>query len=186
MFKCMIKKYLILVAVVVFLFAGAGQAYALGGTQTLSQTICVGKTLSVGLYNSGTGSWYITGNTNRLVADVSLSYENYPAVIVKGLTAGMTQIQVCAEPTGINCLVLNVTVTGNVLGASVTNAHPAGSWLISNKTVFYVSSEGLIPVSTWKIFLSNGGSSKLIQPMNADDERLPLLGLMAKKDSRVQ
>ena len=34
MFKCMIKKYLILVAVVVFLFAGAGQAYALGGTQT--------------------------------------------------------------------------------------------------------------------------------------------------------
>lgn len=182
----MIKKYLILSAIVLFSFAGAGQAYALGGTQTLSESIGAGKTLSVGLYNSDTGSWYITANSNLLVAEASLSYVNYPAVIVKGLTAGTSQIKVCTETAGINCLILNVTVTGSVLGVSTGNAHPAGTWVISGKTVFYVTADGLIPVSTWDIFLSNGGSEKLIKAINLDDEHLPLLNLMVENDSRVQ
>ncbi|MFA5991347.1 MAG: pilus assembly protein N-terminal domain-containing protein [Candidatus Doudnabacteria bacterium] len=177
----MVKRYLILIASIVFLFTGASQTYA---SQMLTESIGAGKTLSVGLNVSSTGNWYIVSNSNPSVATAELN--SSPSVIVKGLTAGTTQVMACTETSGVNCLTLNVNVTGNVLGASIVGAHPAGSWVISGQTVFYVTSQGLIPITTWKIFLSNGGTSKLIQPINSADEHLPMLSLMILKDSRVK
>lgn len=164
-----------------FLFTGVAQADT---SQTLTESIGVGKTLSVGLNVSSTGNWFIISNSNPSVATAELN--SSPAVIVKGQAVGVTKVIICSEMSGINCLNLNVNVTGSVLGANIVNAHPAGSWVISGQTVFYVTPQGLIPITTWKIFLSNGGKSKLIQPINSADEYLPMLALMTLKDSRVK
>ncbi|HYV34002.1 MAG TPA: hypothetical protein VE973_04105, partial [Candidatus Limnocylindria bacterium] len=65
-------------------------------------------------------------------------------------------------------------------------AHPAGSWVIQGKTVYYITSSGLVPITTWAIFLSNGGKANLIVPINDGDMHLPLLALMEAHDSRVK
>jgi hypothetical protein len=71
---------------------------------------------------------------------------------------------------------------------SSSQAHPDGSWIISGKAVVYVSPQGYIPVSTWDIFLSNGGQSRYIVRANWADNRnkRPVLRLMTEHDNRVQ
>jgi hypothetical protein len=73
--------------------------------------------------------------------------------------------------------------------SSPTQAHPWSAWVNYNRTVYYVSSEGLIGVPTWDIFLSNGGQPKYILPANRADlgilSRNPHLPLLQPSDSRV-
>jgi hypothetical protein len=73
----------------------------------------------------------------------------------------------------------------DVVLSSPTQAHPVGSWIISKKTVYYVTSTGLIPVPSWNVFLNNIGSSKYIVKANAADLLQPLLSNMINSDSRV-
>ncbi|MCL5667248.1 MAG: FG-GAP-like repeat-containing protein [Patescibacteria group bacterium] len=68
-----------------------------------------------------------------------------------------------------------------------TQTHIDGSWIISGRTVFYVSKTGYIPVPSWEIFLNNGGSASFILKANHADiiDPRPILPLMVMHDSRV-
>ncbi len=173
----------IIVLVFSFLIV-AQQAFAANDLGTLQEYATVGKVISVGLNPSSTGNWYLVTNSNPLVANASL---NGTSLTITGLRAGTDAVSVCTEPAGLHCLVVIATVTGNVLGANTTRfTHPVGSWLIHAGTVFYVHGTGLIPISEWNIFVSNGGQSSNLQETNQDDLNLPLLSLMTLNDSRVR
>lgn len=181
------KKYLIVLAGAVFMFSAAGQALAEGKIQTMSQSVQVGQTMSIGLLKSAGTNWYLTKNSNEAVVNADYKTDNGPAVVITGLSAGTSEVRVCTERSSLNCLVINVTVTkSEVLGASITNAHAAGTWVLSSGTVYYISDKGLIPVPTWKIFLANGGKSTQIKPANSADLNLSVLPLMVAKDARVK
>ncbi len=65
-------------------------------------------------------------------------------------------------------------------------AHPRGSWLLSGSTVYFITPNGLIPVPSWAIFLSNGGQAGYIVPANSYDLSFPMLPLMTLNDARLQ
>ncbi|MBI5530579.1 MAG: hypothetical protein HY918_03700 [Candidatus Doudnabacteria bacterium] len=182
----MLKKLLFYTFSSLLLAAAPTLALAAGTIQTVTETIAVGKTLSVGLGQSPTGNWYVLSNANPSAASAVLGFNTEPLVLISGQSAGSSEIKVCSEQSAINCLVVKVAVSGNVLGASVFNSHAIGSWVISDGTVYYVSSNGLIPIPTWEIFLSNGGKQADITEINNGDMQLPLLPLMSAADSRVR
>jgi len=177
----MIKKLLVAAAGLFIIAAPALAASDLGAMQ---QTIGVGKTLSVGLNTSPTGSWFVVYNSSSAVASASIVSGS---LIVKGLAAGSANISVCTDNQGTSCMSVAVMVTGSVLGATTTAtaAHAVGSWVLDHGTVYYIASNGIIPITTWKIFLNNGGTQSKIVPANAGDLSLPVLALMTSKDSRV-
>ncbi|MBI5530197.1 MAG: hypothetical protein HY918_01725 [Candidatus Doudnabacteria bacterium] len=87
--------------------------------------------------------------------------------------------------------VIKADISGMALGIVVLNSptqiHPDGSWIVSGKVVFYVSSAGYVPVPTWDIFLKNGGQAKFIVKANAADiaDSRPILPKMTENDSRI-
>lgn len=174
-------KYLFFLFAVSF-FGLAGSAYAASDLGSLQETIGVNKTLAVGLNPSSTGSWYVGS-----VADLSIASAviNGNSLVVSGKSAGTTKILACTDSGAQHCLEVNITVS-SVLGAFTEQPHAVKSWVLNNGTVFYVDINGLIPISTWKIFLSNKGHAKLIKPANSADLALPLEPLMVPRDPRVK
>ena len=79
----------------------------------------------------------------------------------------------------------NPQANGYLLSSPIQE-HPWGSWIIYKKTVYYVTQEGLIPISSWNIFLQNGGQAKFIVKANKADLALPTLPMMQLNDSRVR
>lgn len=69
---------------------------------------------------------------------------------------------------------------------SASGAHPRGAWVLSGKTVYFVTPDGLIPVPTWDIFLSNGGQADFLVKANAADLTFPKLYPMTAGDTRVK
>lgn len=53
---------------------------------------------------------------------------------------------------------------------STTMAHPWSSWLLLNKTIYYATEQGMLPVPTMDIFTSNGGELSKVLPMNQADK----------------
>ena len=156
-----------------------------GNLGTLNESVMVGKTVTVALNPSSTGRWFLPSlsNTNPNVAIASTNGNN---LVLQGRSVGTAAVKVCSEIQNVNCLDVTITVTGNVLGES-TNAHPSGTWVIDNGTVYYITDSGIIPISTWKIFLSNSAGKKVtFTPASSDDLKLPLLPLMTLSDSRVK
>lgn len=73
---------------------------------------------------------------------------------------------------------------------SATQEHPWCSWLKwRDGTVYYHHPTGMIPVPSWSVFLSNGGTESLILPMNKADEavwsKAPNLQPLQANDSRI-
>lgn len=68
---------------------------------------------------------------------------------------------------------------------SANEHHPWGSWVLGGKTVYFIHESGLIPITTYKIFLNNGGQDDLILPMNWYDWQLPKLPYMSDNDPRL-
>lgn len=68
-------------------------------------------------------------------------------------------------------------------------AHPWGSWLLYNDTVYYSHESGLIPIPSWETFLNNGGIAKYIVNANSYDISVlnsnPNLGILTVDDPRV-
>jgi hypothetical protein len=86
--------------------------------------------------------------------------------VVQGDTSGYT-------------VAANYVVTPNA-------AHPWGSWVSYNGTVYYSTSSGLIGVATPAIFMSNGGEWSYIVPANKlDIANIQANALLAIGDSRV-
>ena len=73
--------------------------------------------------------------------------------------------------------------------SSPSQSHPWSSWVKSGSTVYYVSSQGLIPVPSWDTFLSNGALPHYIVPANNNDLLVlrahPNLPLLEPNDPRV-
>ena len=74
--------------------------------------------------------------------------------------------------------------SGYVLNSG-TQAHVPGSWIISGQTVYYVADAGLIPVSTWNVFLSNAAPGAYFLRANTNDMSRPTLEIMHVSDTRV-
>lgn len=166
----------------------AGAANTSNTYGVLNEGVGVGKTLSVGLNPLPIGHWFLGSNSNGSVADVTMTPASVPtSVVIKGLSAGSSTVQVC-DSNGTGCMQINLYVS-SVLGVYTPMAsHPAGSWVLGPDgiTVYYVTGNGVIPISTWDIFLNNGGKQSLIVKANQADMDMALLPLMDYNDSRVQ
>ncbi len=68
---------------------------------------------------------------------------------------------------------------------SASSAHLSGSWVVQNKTVYFITDAGRIPVSSWEVFLGNGGTVDALVPANAADMVKPVLSVMTANDVRV-
>lgn len=75
---------------------------------------------------------------------------------------------------------------GGTILSDPAQPHILGSWLLNGKTVYFVVEDGLIPVSSWDVFLFNGGKQSYLVKANAQDLKKPLLDLMKKNDMRIK
>jgi hypothetical protein len=70
--------------------------------------------------------------------------------------------------------------------ASAAAAHPWGSWLSNNGTVYYSTSSGLIGVPSIQIFTDDGGQWNFVVPANKYDlVAINSSSVLAENDSRV-
>ena len=83
----------------------------------------------------------------------------------------------------------NYTLSQPYILSSPTQDHPWSSWLVYKKTVYYYTQDGMLPVSSWDIFLANGGQPKYLIAMNKQDlaqlKSKPALPIVVENDSRV-
>lgn len=75
--------------------------------------------------------------------------------------------------------------SGRIITTSQAH-HPYGSWIKWGSTIYFVSDTGLIPVSSWDIFVSNGGSDIWVVPANVYDTQLYIQSLMTYNDWRLR
>jgi hypothetical protein len=68
---------------------------------------------------------------------------------------------------------------------TATGKHPRGSWLLSGSTVYFLTPDGMMPVPSWAIFLSNGGQAGFLVKANSYDLNFPKLQLMVTGDPRI-
>jgi hypothetical protein len=75
--------------------------------------------------------------------------------------------------------------SGYVVG-SANGPHPWGSWIKYGTTVYFVHETGLIPVSSYDIFVNNGGSNAAAVNANSHDLVKTILPVMSYNDSRLK
>ena len=75
--------------------------------------------------------------------------------------------------------------TGYML-KSATQAHPYGAWVLSKRTVFFVTPTGLAGIPSWAVFLANGGKNQYIVNANKADLAVPRVAALQSNDPRVQ
>jgi hypothetical protein len=63
--------------------------------------------------------------------------------------------------------------------------HPRGTWVVEKSTVYFVTPQGLIPVPSWDIFLSNGGQASFIVKADSYDLAAHRLPVMTANDARL-
>ncbi len=162
--------------------------------------------------SSGTGNFIVTVSSNNATATANLSISvttqaaqpNNPTYANGQLINEAGTISIVYKNTktpfsnapaflGLGFSFNNVTAVSNSgLAASgkvvVTagGAHPRGSWLLSGKTVYFLTPDGLIPIADWNTFLNNGGQAGFIVKANSYDLALPKLPLMTANDSRMK
>lgn len=76
--------------------------------------------------------------------------------------------------------------SGYVIGTAGT-AHPWGTWIKQNNTVYFIHESGLIPVAYYDVFLNNGGEDRMVVPANhLDFFGKQILSLMSHNDWRLR
>jgi hypothetical protein len=66
--------------------------------------------------------------------------------------------------------VSNYRKSNSYMIQSKDEAHPYGSWVLYNKTIYYMAADNTaVGIPTWNTFLANGGGQSLIVPANAAD-----------------
>ena len=79
------------------------------------------------------------------------------------------------------------SLTQSSYAISTANAsHPWGTWIKMGTTVYFVYEQGLIPISSYDVFTSNGGQPNFIVSANNYDYQLPVLSIMTYNDPRLQ
>lgn len=133
-----------------------------------------GSVLGSLIYNNGTlindsGTIWLTYKNSKagfanMSAFLGLGYRTES--VINGSTAGLVN-------------------TGFVIN-SASIPHPWGSWIRSGNTVYFVHESGLIPISQYDIFISNGGRDNLVVNGNQFDYNRTMLPLMTINDSRLR
>ena len=166
-----------------------------GGTSTANLTLGAvtitpaAPTPATGLSvpaSSDTGTVTASGyQTGQLIKENGAIY-----IVYKNTKTGFAN---SAAFTGLGFNYKNVTdVTNSGLSPSgktvitAQGAHPRGTWLQSGSTVYLLTPDGLVPVPTWDIFLSNGGQASFIVKANSYDLGYKKLPQMTASDSRVK
>ncbi len=126
----------------------------------VSQTLVLTPTGNIAgalIYNNGTlindaGTIYITyKNTKSAFTNINA---------FNGLGYKLSNV--------INANTASVNFTGYLITTS-NAAHPWGSWVKNNGTIYFMHESGLIPIPTMDIFTSNGGDLRNVVDMNPYD-----------------
>lgn len=133
-----------------------------------------GSVLGASIYANGillneSGTIYI------VYKNLKTAFSNMPAF--QGLGYELQNVIIGSDP--------NLTNSRFIIG-SANQAHPWGSWIKKGNTVYFVHNQGLIPISSYDVFIGNGGADNLLVPANAYDFYLPMLDLMTLGDSRLR
>ena len=141
-----------------------------GPTLTLSS----GAVLGSQTYNNGT---LVNDNGTIHIAYKNLksAFANMPAF--RGLGYSLGNVIVGSTSSMFS--------SGFVVGSS-NIAHPWGSWVKSGTTVYFVHETGLVPISSYDIFLNNGGPAAGVVKANSYDLMKPLLSVMSYNDTRLK
>src|SRR3989344_499518 len=141
-----------------------------GPTLTLSS----GAVLGSQTYNNGT---LVNDNGTIHIAYKNLksAFANMPAF--RGLGYSLGNVIVGSTSSLFS--------SGFVVGSS-NIAHPWGSWVKSGTTVYFVHETGLVPISSYDIFLNNGGPAAGVVKANSYDLMKPLLSVMSYNDTRLK
>lgn len=139
------------------------------------------------LYVSVSGTVYGTS----LYTNGQLLNQNGTIYIVyKNMISGFTHAEAFVGlgfnfSNATNVGFVNIPTSGYIIGTQYTS-HPWGSWVKSGQTVYFVHQDGLIPISSYDIFLNNGGQDRLVVLMNSHDWQRPQLPVMTYRDYRLQ
>jgi hypothetical protein len=186
----------------------SGNMINLYGGQTGSTTIavcqsgyssaCANLYVTVGGYSYNTGgNLQYPGSTisnvlgaNTYVSGQLIKEDGTVYIVYKGLKTGFASAYVFTTLGFKFSNVVDVGVSGLINSgyviSSVYASHPWGSWIKSGSTVYFVHESGLIPVSNYNTFISNGGQTAWLANANSADFRLPVLSVMVVGDSRLQ
>ncbi len=171
-------------------FGIAGYSFASSVVLSPSNvTLNVGGSVDVTISvddSTGSNMYYTSRQPDGNVASLTISGQR---VILAGLGAGVTDATICQ--VGSEALCANVVITvkprGSVLGVSTSNkGHKVGSWVKVGKAIYFVHTDGLIPIATFDVFLNNGGKVSKVVTANRDDKSKPLLDIMVMNDPRVR
>jgi hypothetical protein len=148
--------------------------YGRVGTANLTLTPLSGSVLGISNYNNG-----------ALISEYGTVY-----IVYRNTKAGFTTSWVFRN---LGYSFSNVTEVGNsgladsgYVVRSAYTSHPWGSWIKSGRTVYFVHENGLIPISSYDIFLNNGGEDRLTVAPNSYDFQRPILPLMDYNDARLR
>ncbi len=167
-----------------------------GQTLTLYGLTNGSSTVTVCQYNaSGCGSLYVTVTGSvygtSVYANGQLLNQNGTIYIVYKNT--ITGFSNASAFLGLgfsfaNALTIDYTnlQTSGYIVTTPYAAHPWGSWVKSGQTVYFVHQDGLIPISSYDIFLNNSGQNKFIVEMNSYDWQRTMLSHMTYGDYRLR
>lgn len=122
------------------------------------------------LVNDGGTIYFISGTTK-------IPFTNWQAFV--GLSYSSRNI--------VSGDLSNYTPTQSYFITTANAAHPWGSWLLYNGTVYYFHESGLIGVPSWDVFINNGGDAKYVVRTNSyDTQNLNVnLPILTTNDPRV-
>lgn len=167
----------------------SGQQLTLYGLASGSSSITLSQystqasgTLYVTVAGYGTSSMYANGQLINQYGTIYIVYKNTISAFSNASAfLGLGFNFANALAVGYT----NIPTSGYIITTQYA-AHPWGSWVKSGSTVYFVHQDGLIPISSYDIFLNNGGRSELLVPMNGYDWQRPQLSLMAYGDYRMK
>lgn len=122
----------------------------------------------------------ISGTIYLLRGNSKIPFTNYSAFV--GLGYSLANVVTTSDP-----------LTGYTLSSyqikTPKAAHPWGSWLLYQGTVYYSHQSGLIGVPSYDVFIAAGGKNNLILPANSYDvavlKQNPNLPVLTAGDPRV-
>ncbi len=166
------------VLLALFLSVSVSQNFFVGVSSLKYPGVVLAQSTSV--YNYETGSLVNDKGTIYFIhGTVKIPFTNFEAF--SGLGYSLKNVQ--------NGDLSYYTSAKTYYITTANDSHPWGSWLLNNGTVYYAHEIGLVPVSSWDIFLNNGGKGAWIVKANKYDLELlnssPVTELLASNDSRI-
>lgn len=127
---------------------------------------------SGGLVNDGGTIYFISGTTK-------VPFTNWQAFVGLGYSARNV----------VNGDLSSYAPASSYFITTANAAHPWGSWVLYNRTIYYAHETGLVGVSNWDVFLNNSGNAKYIVKANSYDIQAlnanPNLPVLTINDPRV-